>query len=146
MSDVFTDEDLQKAETAPTLGPAYFAARRMVEAIMAGTEAAPFATVAKKCIDEIQTAVYQYAADYLRDDMESNLQHYVRDMLERTVQALLTGEPWAMRQYPMSQFHDGEAIRKAVAQHGGEPLLMARIADLEKEVARLTESLKWYSR
>ena len=66
--------------------------------------------------------------------------------MERTVTALLTGEAWAMQQYPMSQYHDGEAIRKAVAQHGGEPLLTARIADLEKEVARLTESLKWYSR
>ena len=147
MSDpIFTDEDLQDAVRCPTLGPAYFAARRMAEALMAGTESSPFQSVAKKCVDDIQTAVYQYAEDYLRSDMESNLQHHMRDMVERTVTALLTGEAWAMQQYPMSQYHDGEAIRKAVAQHGGEPLLTARIADLEKEVARLTESLKWYSR
>lgn len=143
---IFTEEDLRKAETAPTLGPAYFAARRMAEALMVGTESSPFEKVAKRCIDEIQTAVYQYAEDYLRDDMESNLQNYMCDMVERTVQALLTGEEWAMRQYPLSQFHDGEKIRAAVAKHGGEPLLMARITDLEKEVARLTESLQWYRR
>jgi hypothetical protein len=146
MSDVFTDEDLQKAETHPTLGPAYFAARRMAEALMAGTESSPFNAVVKKCVDEIQTAVYEYAEDWMRDDMENNLRLYMSDMVERTVKALLTGEEWAMRQYPLSQYHDGEKIREAVAKHGGDVLLMARIADLEKEVARLTESLKWYQR
>jgi len=100
---------------------------------MVGTEASPFEKVAKKCIDEIQTAVYEYAEDYLRDDMENNLQLYMRDMVERTVQALLAGEEWAMKQYPMTQYHDGEAIRKAVAQHGGEPLLMARIATSKRK-------------
>lgn len=144
MSEVFTDEDVLKATTAPTLGPAYFAARRMGEALMVGAEASPFVAVAKKCIDEIQVAVYQYAEDYLRNDMEDNLAGHVRDMVERTVRALLTGEEWAMRQYPMAQYHDGEKVRAAVAKHGGEPLLLARITDLEKEVARLTETLKYY--
>jgi hypothetical protein len=90
--------------------------------------------------------VYEYAEDWMRDDMENNLRLYMSDMVERTVKALLTGEEWAMRQYPLSQYHDGEKIREAVAKHGGDVLLMARIADLEKEVARLTESLKWYQR
>ena len=145
-SEVFTDDDLRRAATAPTLGPAYFASRRMAEALMEGCEPAPFAAVVKKCVDEIQTAVYQHAEDWMRSDMEDNLRLHMSQMVERTVTALLTGEEWAMRQYPLSQYHDGEKIREAVAKHGGDALLMARIADLEKEVARLNETLKWYSR
>lgn len=143
---VFTDEDLQKAETAPTLGPAYFAARRMAEALMVGVEPSPFAVVAKRCVDEIQTAVYQYAEDWIRSEMEDNLRLHMSQMVEGTVRALLAGETWAMTQYPLSKYHDGEKIRAAVAKHGGEPLLMARIADLEAELKRVNETLSYYRR
>lgn len=142
--DIFTADDLAQAAHYETLGPAYFAARRMADQLMAGTDVEPFKAVVKRVVDEIQEQVYDYAETHLRSDLESNLQGHMTRMVERTVQALLTGEPWALRQYPLSQNHDGETIRAAVAKHGGEPLLMARIADLEKENARLNESLKWY--
>ncbi len=46
-----------------------------------------------------------------------------------------------MRRYPYHAYGRGEEVRAAVAKHGGEPLLMARIADLEKEIERLRAEL-----
>lgn len=144
--DIFTIEDMAGAERHEILGPAYFAARRAAEALMQGVESEPLKKVADKVSEDMRMALYAYAEDYMRTDMEMNLQSHIREMVERTVRALLTGEQWALAQYPMAQYHDGEKIREAVAKHGGEPLLMARIADLEKEVARLTESLRFSRR
>ena len=48
-----------------------------------------------------------------------------------------------MQRYPLSTHYNGDDVRAAVAKHGAEPLLMARIVDLEKEVERLREHLKW---
>lgn len=141
---VFTNEDLHQATNGyETLGPGYFAARRMVERLMAGTEADPFQKVVEKVTDDLRDALYQYAEDRMRGDMESNLQWHLCDMLDSTVKALLTGEKWAMERYPLSTRYDAGDVRAACARHGGEPLLMQRIADLEKDVARLTESLRW---
>ena len=141
--DVFTADDLQQAEHYGTLGPAYFAARRAAESLMAGVESEPLKRVLTKCADELTQGIYAYVEDGMRGDLERNLQGHIDNMVQRTVRALLTGDEWAMKQYPLAQYHDGEAIRAAVAKHGGEPLLMARIADLEKENVRLNESLRW---
>ena len=145
-TDPFVVEDFKDAERHDTLGPAYFAARRAAEALVQGVESEPLKKVVDKVTEDMRTALYAYVEDYMRDDMEQNLQHYIRDMVERTVRALLTGEQWALNQYPLAKYHDGEQIRIAVAKHGGEPLLMVRIADLEKHVASLTESLRFARR
>lgn len=141
--DVFTEADFVDAKQHEILGPAYFAARRVAEALMQGVESEPLAKVLRKCADDLTNGIYEYIEDGMRADLESNLQGHIRDMVERTVRALLTGEEWALNQYPLAKYHDGEQIRAAVAKHGGEPLLMMRIADLETEIGRLRESLKY---
>jgi hypothetical protein len=138
-----TDEDVAEAQNYEVLGPGYFAARRVAEKLMAGTESAPLQKVAEKVTQDICDAVYEYCEDHLRSDLESNLQSHLQNMLDDTVKALLTGEQWAMNRYPLSQQYDAVDVRAAIAKHGGEPLLMARIADLEKRNGELTESLKW---
>lgn len=146
MEDIFTEEDITKAVHYETLSPAYFAARRASEALMQGVESEPLKKVADKVVEDVRTVLYAYIDGYMREDMEQNMQGYMTDMVDRTVQALLTGEQWALNQYPMAKYHDGEKIRESVARHGGDSLLMARIADLEKEVARLNESLRYARR
>lgn len=142
--DIFTDEDIHKATNGyETLGPGYFAARRMAEQLMAGVEAEPLNKVVEKVTDDIRDAVYTYVEDHMRSDMESNLQGHLCDMLDSTVKALLTGEKWAMERYPLSTRYDAVDVRAACAKHGGEPLLMQRIADLEKRVGELSESLRF---
>lgn len=142
--EAFTETDFADAEKAESLGPAYFAARRVAEALMQGVESEPLTRVLKKCADDLTNGIYDYIEDGMRSDLEINLQGHIRDMVERTVRALLTGEEWALRQYPLSKYHDGEQIREAVSKHGGDRLLTMRIADLETEIKRLRESLHFY--
>lgn len=137
-------DDIEQASRGyATLGPGYFAARRIAEQIMAGVDAEPLKKVAEKVTDDIRTAVYEYVEDHLRSDLELNLQEHLTDMLDDTVKALLTGQEWAMNRYPLSKRYDAGDVRAACAKHGGETLLMLRIADLEKRVAELSQSLTW---
>lgn len=138
-----TADDIAEAESYGVLGPAYFSARRVAEMVMTGVEVEPLQKVAAKVVDDVRDAVYDYVETHIRGDLESNLQGYLVDMVDSTVKALLTGEEWAMKRYPLSTRYDAVDVRAACAKHGGEPLLMARIADLEKRVSDLAESLKF---
>lgn len=137
-----TPADIEQAGSYDVLGPGYFAARRMAEGLMAGVESEPLKKVTEKVTQDIKDAVYEYVEDHLRSDLESNLQGHLVNLLDSTVKALLTGEDWAMQRYPLSTRYDAVDVRAACAKHGGEPLLMARIADLEKRVGELAEALR----
>ena len=143
ITEAFTVDDLQRGEEHPVLGPAYFAADRAASTLCAGMDGTQLKPVVDKVAKTLTDELYAYVENFLRMDMERNLSGYIRDMVESTVRALLTGEAWALRQYPMSQYHDGEKIRAAVAKHAGESLLTMRIAELEAENARLQESLRY---
>ena len=138
-----TEDDIGQARNYEVLGPAYFTARRVAEHVTSGVEAAPLQKVAAKVIDDIRTAVYEYVEDHMRSDLESNLQSHLTDMVDSTVNALLTGEEWALNRYPLSKRYDAVGVRAACAKYGGESLLMLRIADLEKRVGELAESLRF---
>ena len=64
-------------------------------------------------------------------------------MVEGTVQALLTGEEWAMQRYPYCDYRDGPKIREKIAGHSGDEIARQRIIDLEREVARQRELLRY---
>lgn len=143
--DIFTDDDMKQGEGMAPLGPAYFASQRIVEGLMEGADAEPFKAVVERCSEQIREAVYEYVEDHLMSDLESNIQSRVWRMVDDTVNALLTGEQWAMQRYPYNKYTDGQKVREAVAKHGGDALLMARIADLEEANKRLHESLSYRS-
>lgn len=135
--------DVEEAKRFETLGPVYYSARRMAEALMQNADISPFREVANKAADEVRGKIYDYVETHLLGDLENNIQGHVCRMVDDTVQALLTGTEWAMQRYPYHAYSRGEEVRAAVAKHGGEPLLMARISDLEKEIERLKQSLSW---
>lgn len=135
-------DDVKAAEKYETLGPGYYAARRVAETVMRGSDTEPFKEIADKCADEIRAKVYDLIETWMLSDLEINIQGHISRMVDDTVQALLTGQPWAMERYAYHAYSRGEEVRAAVAKHGGEPLLMKRIADLELENTRLRESLK----
>ncbi len=142
----FTDEDFKEAAGYTNLGPAYFAARRAADALFTGDKALEFNKVLDQASNKIKDALYEYTSGYLKSDMQDVLESYIRQMVEDTVKALCTGEEWALKQYPLSQYHDGQQIRAAIAQHCGESVLKLRVVELEKEVARLTESIGYMRR
>ena len=140
----FTDEDLASASNGfETLGPAWFAARRASEHLMAGEDTKPFKEMVDKVAKQLSVELYEYAENYIKGDLEHNLQIYISDMVNDTVHALLTGQQWALDRYPLSKYHDGESIRKAIAAYCGESVLALRVKELEAENERLREDLRW---
>lgn len=137
----FNEDDV--SADCKTVGPEYFASRRLAEAMMRKFEAEHL----KSIVDMISTAVsdklWDDVRDYLLQDTESNIQGAVENMVQQTIDALLTGKEWAMRRYPYAEYSRGEEIRKAVAVHGGDVLLAQRIQDLEAELAKVNATIKW---
>lgn len=139
----FTDEDIA---IGPVLGPEYRASQRFAEGVMKGFQDEHLQPLMKIIADEVQDKLWDVARDWLLQDTETNVHGAVRDMVNQTIDALLTGKEWAMQRYPYADYTRGEEIRKAVAKHGADDLLMARIADLEAEIAKQKETIDWLRR
>ena len=138
-----TDEDIA---VGPVLGPEYRASQRFAEGVMKDFQDEHLQPLMKIIADEVQDKLWDVARDWLLQDTETNVHGAVRSMVEQTINALLTGKEWAMQRYPYADYSKGEEIRKAVAVHGGDELLMRRIADLETEVAKKEETIQWLRR
>lgn len=150
MNDIFTEDDMTQAEGYPTLGPQYFAARRVVEAAMAAFTEDHAKDIAKGVhkvlMDEVYVKFQEVLEDGILQDAEMNLQDTIRHMVERTVLALLSGEEWALEMYPLAKAYDREKIIKAIAAHVPGEVMQSRIATLEKECTDLRQSLDFHRR
>ena len=153
-----TDEDAFKTDAElqaenPVLGPDYFRARALAEGVLAHIEVEHMSAlrgVAAKLADEIQDKIWSSMVDYLLVDTESNLQGEIQRRIENAVSALLSGEQWALHRYVLDGRYTGsvsaEKLRRAVAMYIPEELQSARVAELEKQVASLQQSLEWARR
>ena len=136
----FTDEDIA---IGPVLGPEYRASQRFAEGVMKDFQENDLAPIIKMVVDQVQDKLWDSARDWLLQDTETNVSGAVRYMVEQTVEALLTGKQWAMERYPYADYSKGEEIRAAVAKHGGDELLMMRIADLEATIAKRDDTIRF---
>ena len=147
---IFTDDDIEFAYASPTLGPEYSAARSFMDRFMAGWEdehLKPLAdSIAKEVTERIREKVWDDFRDYLLMDTEYNAAGAIRQMVNDTVKALLSGEKWAMQRYPLAARYDAEKVRETIARHIPDELAAARIADLEAELKRAREALEWARR
>jgi len=137
----FTDDELAFGEQHTVLGPAYKAAQDSAEKFMAGFEAEHFKPLIEKFADDFRDKLWDDLKDYLLVDVESNLQGDLWRSVDATINALLTGQRWALNRYVLAQERYGEApqVRAAIAGHCGDEIQAQRIAELEEEVAKLTE-------
>jgi hypothetical protein len=143
MATAFTADDIEQGEQYPSLSPEYFAARRVAEAVMTKFEPEHFKPLIDAFADQFRDKLWDDVRDYLINDTEQNIHTQICHMVEGTVRALLTGEQWAMNRYPFCDYRDGPKIRAAIAEHSCDEVAKRRIADLEKEVDRLTDSLRY---
>lgn len=139
----FAPADLVEAESYSVLGPAYFAGRRIAEAATTHLTPEALRPIVKKAADDLYEQLLNAVEASIMFDTESNVQGSIRRMVDQTVQAILDGKAWALERYPFANDHDGKAIREAIFAQCGDRLESARIADLEADVARLTQSLEW---
>lgn len=146
-NEIFTADDTEFGLSHPTLGPEYSAARSFMDRFMSGWEdehLRPLAeSVAKEVTERIREKVWDDFRDYLLMDTEYNAAGAIRQMVNDTVKAILSGERWAMQRYPLAERYDAEKIRAAIARHIPDKIAARRIEDLEEQVKKLTESLEW---
>lgn len=145
----YSEEHTAAAETHPTLGAEYFAARDAAEAFLAHWQEEHAAKVAEEVIKPILDTIHERVNDAFRDhllsDAEQNLQGTMRSMVESTVGALIGGHKWATEKYIETPYSDGQKVRETLAKLHSDPIKDGRIADLEKEVERLKEQLRWHT-
>jgi hypothetical protein len=143
----YSEAHTAQAEAYPVLGAEYFASRDAAEAFMAHWQEEHAAKVAEEVIKPILDTIHERVNDAFRDhllsDAEQNLQGTMRDMVEKSVRALIGGEKWAIVKYIEYPHHEGQKVRETLAKLHSDPIKDGRIADLEKEVARLTKDLEW---
>lgn len=144
---IFTDDDIEFGENHPILGPEYSAARSFMDRFAESfrdEHLQPMADeITKAVTDKIREKVWDDFRDFLVADTEQNAAGAIRSMVNDTVKALLSGEPWAMQRYPLSARYDAEKVRAAIAAHIPGELAKARIADLEKQLADLRQTIEW---
>ena len=133
-----TDKDFKQAEEYPTLGPVYFAARRMSEGAVKAIEDIDLSGAIKTFTDEAYEKILSATHDWLLSNLESNLQGDIQETVETIIKALIGGKKWAMRRYALADKYEDEryGIREAICKHIGDEVAAQRIADLEAEIAR----------
>lgn len=130
---------IDQAEGYPTLGPHYFAARKVAEEFMAKFEPEHFEPLIRKAADAFYTQMQESLEASLLSDVESNIHGTMWRQIDDSVKALLSGERWALERYALGTRYECDKIRAAIASHIPAELQEALVKDLEDENKRLRE-------
>lgn len=142
----FTPADILEGEQYATLGPAYFAGRRIAEGVVEKLEPDALDPIIKKASDDLYDKLREALESHLLYDTEQNIQGRISRMVDDTVNALLSGREWALERYPLSKYHDGQVVREAIFAQCADRMENIRIAELEAEVVRLKQTVDLYRR
>lgn len=141
--DIITSDDIKTASNMQPLGPHYFSSRRFAEEVMKDVEMKFFDPALKKFSDDIYAAVLEKVGDWLASDSEANVQGHIWRTVDEIVRGVLSGEQWIMDRYALGSKYDCATAREAIARHVPKELQDARISDLEEEIKRLNETIKF---
>lgn len=143
---MFTDEHIAEGVKMPTLGPAYFCSREVIERAMAGVQSSDFKPMLDSIMKQITDHVWEKMHDHLLSDTEMNLHGAMWRQVDDMVKHIMAGERWAMDKFALGERYDCEAVRAAVARHVPAELQDARVADLEKQIEQLKKDIAFYRR
>jgi hypothetical protein len=125
------------------LGANYFAARDIADRVMDKFAAEMFKPLVEKFTKEFSDKLWDQINIWLIEDTRSNLQVEINTRIERTIEALLTGNRQYIDQFVLPAYSThGEVIRAAIAKAIPEELQARRIKDLEDQVESLKRSLE----
>jgi hypothetical protein len=146
----YSAEITKDADAYPHLGAEYFAAREAAERFLKHWQEEHAEHLAeaimKPVLDAVHDKVWDAFRDHLLSDAELNVAGTMRDMVESSVHALIGGEKWANVKYIAPEGYRTEKVRETLARLYSDQIKDGRIADLEKEVERLREQVRWLSR
>jgi hypothetical protein len=134
--------DAELCVRCPTLEPEWTRGQEKAEAVMKQFQAEHFKPLLKTLSDAMTEHLWNLLRDYLLQDTESNLQGHMRDRIERSVQALLGAEQWAVDKYVMGKYSEGKQIRAKLAALIPKDIQDARIQDLNAEIVQLKDDLQ----
>lgn len=144
----YSAEIQAEAEKMPSLGAEYFEARDVVRRFMENwteEDAQKLAdAIVKPALDAVHDKVWDSFRDHLMSDVEYNVQAEMRRMVEDSVRALIGGRKWANVKYISPEGYATEEVRETLAKLYSDEIKDGRIADLEKQVARLKDDLRFY--
>ena len=140
----FTADELSEGQRSAVLGPAYFASRKIVDGFMQGFNAEFYEPLLKKAADDFYERLLDLTHVHLESNLNDNLQGQLWRMVDGTINALLSGEKWALDRYVMAQVRYGDAVkvREAVAKHLTDDLARERISDLEARLKDANETIE----
>lgn len=144
----YTAEITAEADDHPNLGAEYFAAREAAERFLSVWKEEHAEHLAqeimKPVLNAVQERVWDAFRDFLLSDTEQNAQGEMCRMVEDSVRALIGGEKWANVKYISPEGYRTEKVRETLAKLYSDEIKDGRIADLEKEVERLSANLRFY--
>ncbi len=134
-----TDAELCKIH--PSIEPEYTRAHALAEKVMAQFQAEHFEVIVKKLTDYLREHLWDLVRDTIIDDTEQNIAGHIRDRVESSIEALLSGQEWALRKYTMNKY-DHAGIRKKIAEQIPQELQLLRLKEVEEENRRLRDALE----
>lgn len=128
MTTGITSDDIAESNGS-SLGPGYFAARRIMERLMKDADQFDWSPIIKKAQDNFYEGLLSAVEGSLVYDAESNVQGHIRQMVDDTVRAILIGERWALERYPLAKYYDGASLRRLILRRAGTELLALHDAE-----------------
>lgn len=137
--------DVDEAVAFEALGPHYFSARRFADDLTNQFTESHFKPLLDEFAKAFNDKLWTTVEDSLIADTSSNVQSHIWRTVDQIVQGILSGERWVVDRYALGERYDCEKARATIAKHVPKELQDARIADLESELTRLKEQLRWYT-
>ena len=145
----YTEEQHQFAESHQMLGAEYKAAAEAAERFLAHWTEEHAERMAEAImmpvLDTVKEQVWDAFRDWLLSDSKYNAAGEMHDMVDKSVRALIGGRKWANVKYISPEGYDTKEVRETLAKLYSDQIKDARIADLEKEVAHLQDTLRFRS-